>query len=61
MRVNIYAEEMTRRVEIVEKEIDGITFTGCRFYLHLPVTTPEGGEIAGPLIFTKITSNVTQA
>lgn len=34
MRVNVYAEEITDRVEIVEK--DG--FTGVRFYLELPVT-----------------------
>ena len=34
MRVNVYAEEMTDRVEIVEKE----GFTGVRFYLELPVT-----------------------
>jgi len=50
MRVNVYAEEMTRRVEIIEKEIDGITFTGLRIYLYLPVTTPDGGEIKGPFI-----------
>ena len=37
MRVNIYAEEMTNRVEIISKEIDGQAFTGCRFYLELPV------------------------
>lgn len=36
MRVNVYAEEMTDRVEIVAKEIDGRNFTGCRFYLELP-------------------------
>ena len=41
MRVNIYAEEMTDRVEIVSKEIDGHKFTGLRFYLELPVTIPE--------------------
>ena len=41
MRVNVYAEEMTDRIEIVEKEIDGITFTGLRFYLYLPVTMHE--------------------
>lgn len=40
MRVNIYAEEQTDRVEIISKEIDGATFTGCRFYLELPVTLP---------------------
>lgn len=50
MRVNIYAEEMTRRIEIIEKEIDGITFTGLRIYLYLPVSTPEGGQIAGPFV-----------
>ena len=39
MRVNIYAEEMTQRVEIVEKVVEGTVFTGLRFYLELPVTT----------------------
>lgn len=38
MRVNIYAEEMTDRVEIISKEIDGHAFTGLRLYLELPVT-----------------------
>jgi hypothetical protein len=38
MRVNVYAEEMTDRLEIISKEIDGHTFTGLRFYLELPVT-----------------------
>lgn len=38
MRVNIYAEEMTNRVEIISKEIEGRTFTGLRLYLELPVT-----------------------
>ena len=38
MRVNVYAEEMTDRVEIVEKVVDGEVFTGVRFYLTLPVT-----------------------
>ncbi len=36
MRVNIYAEEMSERVEIVEKN----GFTGLRLYLYLPVTYP---------------------
>lgn len=40
MRVNIYAEEMTDRVEIFAKEIDGHNFTGLRLYLELPVTLP---------------------
>jgi hypothetical protein len=38
MRVNIYSEEMTERVEIVQKG----DFTGLRFYLELPVTMPAG-------------------
>lgn len=38
MRVNIYAEEMTDRIEIIEKTVDGNSFTALRFYLELPVT-----------------------
>ena len=44
MRVNIYAEEMTDRIEIIGKEIDGHTFTGLRFYLELPVSLVDYGE-----------------
>lgn len=33
MRVNVYAEELTDRIEIVDKN----GFTGVRFYLELPV------------------------
>jgi hypothetical protein len=39
MRVNVYAEEMTDRVEIISKEIDGHQFTGLRIYLELPAST----------------------
>lgn len=49
MRVNVYAEEMTDRVEIIGKEIDGRTFTGCRFYLELPATE-NGVQHRGPFI-----------
>lgn len=38
MRVNVYAEEITDRIEIISKEVNGQTFTGLRFYLYLPVT-----------------------
>lgn len=41
MRVNVYAEEMTDRIQIIEKVIDGQTFTGLRIYLELPVTVSE--------------------
>jgi hypothetical protein len=56
MRVNVYAEEMTDGIVIVEKEIDGQKFTGCRFYLELPVTLKDGdgrpmaASIAGPFL-----------
>jgi hypothetical protein len=42
MRVNIYSEELTERVEIISKTVDGQEFTGVRFYLELPVTVPTG-------------------
>ncbi len=44
MRVNVYAEEMTDRVEIVKKG----EFTGLRFYLELPVTLPAGSHMQVP-------------
>lgn len=40
MRVNVYAEEITDRIEIIEKQTADGTFTGLRFYLELPVTIP---------------------
>ncbi len=56
MRVNIYAEEMTDRIELIEKEIEGQTFRAVRFYLELPVThvppteDEEGVYSRGPFI-----------
>lgn len=53
MRVNIYAEEMTDRVEIVTKTIDGVEFEALRFYLYLPVTKQVGNDtvqVQGPFI-----------
>lgn len=41
MRVNIYAEEMTERVELITKTIDGNVYTAVRFYLELPCTIPH--------------------
>lgn len=49
MRVNVYAEEMTDRVEIVSKVIGGQTFTGVRFYLELPATVGNV-QYQGPFI-----------
>jgi hypothetical protein len=49
MRVNVYAEELTNRVEIVSKEIDGTTYTGVRFYMELPATV-DGVQHQGPFI-----------
>ena len=50
MRVNVYAEEMTDRVEIISKEIKGQTLTGLRLYLELPVTLPGQDPVSGPFI-----------
>jgi hypothetical protein len=54
MRVNVYAEEMTQRVEKIEKTIEGETFVGIRFYLELPIAVPSSdGHIVqhrGPFI-----------
>jgi len=56
MRVNIYAEEMTPKIEVIEKVTNDGKFTGIRFYLELPVTVPHpnGGYIQhkGPFIHT---------
>jgi len=49
MRVNVYAEEMTDRIEIITKEIDGNKFTGLRFYLELPATV-GGTQFQGPFM-----------
>lgn len=49
MRVNVYAEEMTDRLEIIGKEIDGHRFTGLRFYLELPATV-NGRQHQGPFM-----------
>lgn len=43
MRVNVYAEEMTERVEVVTKQ----GFTGLRLYLELPATV-NGVQHRGP-------------
>lgn len=49
MRVNVYAEEMTDRVEIISKEIDGRRFSAVRFYLELPATV-NGEQFKGPFM-----------
>lgn len=38
MRVNIYAEEMTGKVELITKTVEGEEFVAVRFWLYLPVT-----------------------
>lgn len=53
MRVNVYAEEMTDRVEIISKDIDGHRFTGLRLYLELPATEVRDGtvrQVKGPFM-----------
>ena len=50
MRVNLYSEELTQRIELVHKD----RFHGFRFYLELPVTkeATHGGHhiVRGPFI-----------
>lgn len=36
MRVNVYGEELTSRIEVVTKEADGYTFYGLRFWIKFP-------------------------
>jgi hypothetical protein len=50
MRVNVYAEEMTDRVEVISKTINGQEFTGLRLYLELPATGPDGVNVRGPFL-----------
>jgi hypothetical protein len=51
VRVNIYAEEMTDRLEIFAKTVEGREFTALRFYLELPVTIGKNGEhVSGPFM-----------
>lgn len=53
MRVNVYAEEMTDRIQIISKRIEGRDFTGLRFFLELPVTKSIDGEVrqlSGPFM-----------
>jgi len=47
MRVNVYAEEMTDKVQIISKTTKDGEFTGLRFWLHLPVTV-KGKQVKGP-------------
>jgi hypothetical protein len=49
MRVNVYAEELTNRIQTVSKTIEGSTFTGLRLYLELPVTVGDK-QVQGPFI-----------
>lgn len=63
MRVNIYAEEMTNRIEIIAKTVDGQEFTGCRFYLELPVTVGGHGQHRseeGPMVFPPLDGKPAQ-
>jgi hypothetical protein len=54
MRINIYNEELTDRVEKIEKVVDGIPYYGIRLYLYMPVTNVLGSnigrEVRGPFI-----------
>lgn len=40
MRINVYSEEISDDIEIIEKEVDGQLYTGLRMFMYLPVTIP---------------------
>jgi hypothetical protein len=40
MRINVYSEEITDRIEILQKSTEAGDFVGVRFNLELPVTIP---------------------
>lgn len=46
MRINIYSEEITPRIEVVHKEAEGRRFIGMRFYLlsHPGMHPPLHGD-----------------
>jgi hypothetical protein len=46
VRVNVYAEELTDRVELITKTIDGREYVAVRFYLELPCTIPNRDDFA---------------
>lgn len=51
MRVNVYAEEMTARIQIICKVIDGQVFTGVRFYLGFPFVHRKGDDDSSAVTF----------
>lgn len=57
MRINVYAEELTHQVELRQKTVGDEphvqSLMGLRFWLHLPVTLPDGKQIAGPFMHHK--------
>jgi len=54
MRVNVYAEELTPRVQVVHKTIEAGSFIGLRLFLELPISAPIPGgyniEHRGPFV-----------
>lgn len=53
MRVNIYAEELTDRIEIIEKFVEdsGETFYGVRLYLGFPFEHTPGDDDSSAITF----------
>lgn len=47
MRINVYAEEISNDIEIIEKTTPDGDFTGLRMFMYLPVTLPNGEQAAG--------------
>lgn len=53
MRINLYAEEITPRVEVIERtDVNGIRFVGVRFYTK-PTTFPDSAVTFWAFDFVK--------
>lgn len=48
MRINIYKEELTDRVEMFTKMVEGRNLWALRLYMYLPVSVAGGATVRGP-------------
>lgn len=49
MRINVYSEELSNRIVVIHKQVEGRDLVGIRFHLYLPVTV-DGEQIQGPFL-----------
>ena len=51
MRVNIYNEEVTDRVELITKTANNVTFTGIQFFVGEPFEHTPGDDDSSAVTF----------